>query len=481
MTRWHKSSCKAPHIVVDEMIPRCMACNRSPPLQAFISKSSSINPFPPIPPDEPPEQLNLWWPPCVPYSKSSPGQSAKSGRQAESPGVYGQSTKASSHHSERDSKEGAPEGIGSSVLEATTLGLQNSEIYGNTLGVDEFRLLCLSPAVDSGYHVHATLETYRHDCCPEYETVSYTWGAEEGDSTLCCPAYIGPYWDVLLQTRNCWAMLHYMRPWRGIRIVWVDAICISQNNVIERQDQVAKMGRIYEESLRVFVYLGEDIVCPRPNNPKHLARHQLHTLGGQLTEPRFHNNFQTQAQIDLEFILKRRYFSRVWVIQGLILSRQALIPVGDVEFMADCLTSKNLESRILRYAWDETGAPWFKHVGRRRLPATNILEAMRLTSKCDSTDPRDKIFGILGILGEDKILSAVRPDYSLSYQHVYIGIFSFLLLNLRNPQLLRKAAGIFASPSYPSWWPDRFSAGVFAEEPDFVSQDVIRATVFRKK
>jgi hypothetical protein len=298
MTRWHKSSCKAPHIVVDEMIPRCMACNSSPPLQALISKSSSINPFPPIPPDEPPEQLNLWWPPCVPYSKSSPGQSAKSDRQAESPGVCGQSTKVSSHHSERDSKEGAPKGIGSSVLEATTLGLQNSEIYGNTLGVDEFRLLCLSPAVDSGYPVHATLETYRHDSCPEYETVSYTWGGEEGDSTLCCPTYIGPYWDVLLQTRNCWAMLRYMRPWRGIRIVWVDAICISQNNVIERQDQVAKMGRIYEESLRVFVYLGEDIVCPRPNNPKHPARHQLHTLGGQLTEPRFPNNFQTQAQID---------------------------------------------------------------------------------------------------------------------------------------------------------------------------------------
>jgi hypothetical protein len=251
--------------------------------------------------------------------------------------------------------------------------------------------------------------------------------------------------------------------------------------MIERQDQVAKMGRIYEESLRVFVYLGEDIVCSRPSNPKHPARHQLHTLGGQLTELRFPNNFQTQARIDLEFILKRRYFSRVWVIQELILSRQALIPVGDVEFMADYLTSKNLESRILRCAWDETGAPWFKHVARRRLPATNMLEVMGSTSKCDSADPRDKIFGILGILGEDKILSAVRPDYSLSYQHVYIGIFSCLLLNLRHPQLLRKAAGIFASLSYPSWWPDRSSAGVFAEEPDLFSQDVIRVTVYSER
>jgi hypothetical protein len=39
-------------------------------------------------------------------------------------------------------------------------------------------------------------------------------------------------------------------------MVWVDAICINQRDKEEREDQVAKMGRIYEDALRVVVYLG---------------------------------------------------------------------------------------------------------------------------------------------------------------------------------------------------------------------------------
>lgn len=63
------------------------------------------------------------------------------------------------------------------------------------------------------------LETYRHDACPEYETTSYAWSGEDGDSTLSYPIYIGKYWDVPFQTKNCWFMLQYLRPGRGIRIV----------------------------------------------------------------------------------------------------------------------------------------------------------------------------------------------------------------------------------------------------------------------
>jgi hypothetical protein len=89
-----------------------------------------------------------------------------------------------------------------------------------------------------------TLHTYTQDDCPEYETVSYTWGGEEGDSSLCKPIFLGPYWDVLFQTRNCWDMLKLLRPREGFRMVWVDAICINQRDKEEREDQVAKMGRI---------------------------------------------------------------------------------------------------------------------------------------------------------------------------------------------------------------------------------------------
>jgi len=98
-------------------------------------------------------------------------------------------------------------------------------IYGPTLGADEFRLVCISAArQDEGKIIHVSLETYNQANCPEYETVSYTWGGENSDYALCRPVFVGTYWDVVFQSQNCWDMLQFVRPWRGIRMVWVDAL-----------------------------------------------------------------------------------------------------------------------------------------------------------------------------------------------------------------------------------------------------------------
>jgi hypothetical protein len=81
--------------------------------------------------------------------------------------------------------------------------------------------------------VYITLETYRLDNCPEYETVSYAWGGEDGDSTSCPPVYICSYWNVLFQTRNCSSLLRYLQPYRRI--------CINQRNTAERDTEIAMM------------------------------------------------------------------------------------------------------------------------------------------------------------------------------------------------------------------------------------------------
>ena len=36
-------------------------------------------------------------------------------------------------------------------------------------------------------------------------------GGEEGDHTLCCPIFIGPYWGVLFQSKNCWEVPRFVR------------------------------------------------------------------------------------------------------------------------------------------------------------------------------------------------------------------------------------------------------------------------------
>lgn len=156
MTRWHSSSCQSPIVWVGEdSVPRCKTCGASAHRQLQQLREHPTNPVPPLPPNEKAGQLNLYWPPSVPYTRKK--STALTGEIQDSLRIS-------------DTPSKTPKSL----------------IYGRTLETDEFRLICLTaeekdlpPDV-----VHLSLETYSDDNFPDYEAVSYTWGGEDGDGTL---------------------------------------------------------------------------------------------------------------------------------------------------------------------------------------------------------------------------------------------------------------------------------------------------------
>jgi len=65
------------------------------------------------------------------------------------------------------------------------------------------------------------------------------------------------------------------------------------------------------------------------------------------------------------------------------------------------------------------------------------------------------LFGVLGLIQQDDSQNRIwKPDYSLSVQHVFIGIVAHFLINLKMCHILRYAAGLLAPASSPSWMPD---------------------------
>jgi len=424
MTRWHLAGCRAPDIEVRGLGPFCKACSAEPDVQKLIAAKKNDSPFPPCPADEAPGQFNFSWPPTVPYFPQ---------HRVGGDTVAGQSNTLTSETDIAGASSGAGDPSPSSPL------------YPRQLRPDELRLIILPASADGTFPMHVDLEIHQDGRCPEYETVSYSWGGEDGNSSSACPLFVGPHWDVLLLTKNCWDMLRFLRPWRGSRMVWVDSICINQDDVQEREAQVAKMARIYSECRQAVVYLGEDVV--KPTMPgEYPSRRQLEDSIGSLP-------------VDFFSLLTRRYFSRVWIIQELILPRQIIIPVGDMEICADKQSGKSLSPR---YDWASTAAPWIMQIGQRTLPPHegNIYDILRLTSQSKSTDPRDKVFGAHALINnsEDDRL-ALRPDYSLSCLHVFFGAFAHSLINLKRTDLLCNAAGIAGKSGYPSWTPNWTSPG----------------------
>ena len=117
----------------------------------------------------------------------------------------------------------------------------------------ELRLVTLLPSPCKDAAIECTLSIGNlEDQTLEYEALSYEWGDPNG-----------PRYDILLDgqpftvRRNLWQALRCLRTEFGERTMWVDAICINQEDVSERNDQVRMMGHIYRSATSVRVWLGD--------------------------------------------------------------------------------------------------------------------------------------------------------------------------------------------------------------------------------
>lgn len=413
-TRWHKPSCDSPQVVVDGKVPECRACGSS--ALALLEKAAE-EPAPSysgikLPPEAPIGQMDLWWPPCVPYTRNG-ATSAK--------------------------PRGSSGNTSSLVLQASDSSL--SEIYTSTLGRDHLRLLYISGARGIDHPIHGNLVEFERENCPEYETVSYTWGGEDGDSTPRRPAYFGDFWDVLFLTRNCWSLLQYLRPHMGTRVVWVDAICINQNNNRERGAQVSIMTHIYRNCLRVVIYPGDHLVRRDEHRFRERIRHD------DIIE-RDGLYYVDSSGLDIwDSVSKSRYINRVWIIQELILSPMATLALKNHDLYID-------NGLLHRLAGKDDGREWLDFFGQSyRLCETTFYEALRMTFYSQATDPRDKIFGILGVLGPNPRYSEIVPEYSLAMRDCVIGTIGFILLVSKEFWPLLNSQTSNTTSQYPSWLP----------------------------
>jgi len=90
------------------------------------------------------------------------------------------------------------------------------------------------------------------DEIPKYEALSYAWGSSDRPFDLS----VGE--GIVSITRNLARALPYLRYKEKDRILWIDAICVNQNDLVERSKQVDRMADIFSLATRVVVWLGEE-------------------------------------------------------------------------------------------------------------------------------------------------------------------------------------------------------------------------------
>lgn len=293
---------------------------------------------------------------------------------------------------------------------------------------------------------------------PPYVAISYTWG--NADDTH----------KVLVNGRpfrvrsNLWHLLYHLRQ-RGVsQFLWIDALCIDQANLEERNFHVGLMGRIYESADKTIVWLGlpsEDRRQARamefvsemaaaaattrvPGGGKQRLLAQVR--GGSKQGQLFHQVYLTEQHaarwMNLLALCGGVYWTRTWIIQEFLQAKEVEVVCGTAS-----LDWKHFEGvvRAVRAAVEtpEKKLPTFVDLFVQTLPVR--LTARRIShtestleellaefydSRC--AERRDKIYGMLGIAddcGEDEKTGASRgprPDYSKNIVEVFFEVFRYL-------------------------------------------------------
>lgn len=139
-------------------------------------------------------------------------------------------------------------------------------------------------------------ETFERECL--YEALSYAWGSIEKPHKISVDGYD------LCVTENLYKALSHLRTPQVERILWIDAICIDQNNNEERAEQVQLMAKVYCKASRVIVWLGD----AQADSDSTLDA--IRVAANRETTKSF--NYQTHQQGILD-LLQRPWFQRIWV------------------------------------------------------------------------------------------------------------------------------------------------------------------------
>ncbi|RMJ04946.1 hypothetical protein CDV36_014380 [Fusarium kuroshium] len=306
----------------------------------------------------------------------------------------------------------------------------------------------------------------------EFTALSYTWG--DADDTLPITVNGCPF----QATRNLVAALRQLQEDDKTVTLWIDAICIQQSNNAEKSWQIQLMKDIFEKATTTMVWLGED--------PESAAIMQAFSRISQRGLSWDSNIWDTSDAVEwlqsspellgsplggpvqaaINKLLNLDYWFRVWCLQEFLVSRDITVACGNnrvslsdfnkfaTTFLQlfwrhhrDALSRQDLLTIMTNNPTAPPGslAPEVNGATRMCLqrekyrsssagtPGQPLVELLTLAfshkmadDTLHSTDPRDRVFGLLNIASDTKELG-IRPNYDKSCEEVFLETWAAIL------------------------------------------------------
>lgn len=380
------------------------------------------------------------------------------------------------------------------------------------LGDDEIRLLTLSSRRSGSLRIGVEIKKLSSSDRPRYEALSYVWGSSESPCTIAVedihnsdglqrpPETLRPRLGgshnrndfkiskkarsaamsrqaprtlrstiSLAVTRNLAEALPYLQMECAKRILWIDAICINQEDLAERGQQVGRMADIYKMARRVVIWLG-----PADRYSK-LALMTVANLAAQVEV-----NFVTQAVKtvrdanpllwetmhtlpfdnviwrSLNSLFQRSWFERLWIWQEVhVNSHDKVVMIGQYSLPWTTIRKFviNLYSTQICMPHEVSHSLGRAYLLSRDAVIDNLINVLLATRHAKCADARDRIFAVLGLL-EPRNRLEIHPDYTKTVADVFGGVVLHYLAVVNRLDVLQLCELTAKVVGMASWVPD---------------------------
>ncbi|KAI7775209.1 hypothetical protein LA080_007160 [Diaporthe eres] len=331
---------------------------------------------------------------------------------------------------------------------------------------------------------------------PKYEALSYAWGSEADPARVRVRSRSHkhePQSYYLSTTRNLSDALRALRRYHPAagdpegtlasslsRVLWIDAICIDQANSAEKGPQVAAMGSIYQSASRVVAWLGP------ADETSHRAMRFMCSVGLQVNvsfrgselspapgaaDPTF-GDIQVPLSgandhdmvACLTALFERAWFSRLWVVQEILLGNpsRTVVLCGSQDAVPWSLFRKAIAAVSWKGLQPSTSQRLHGAASRLRTFVTlqdNTAYLSRLRYDFGALackDPRDRIYAVMNLLGPlERRYLCICPDYDRPVAKVYREVVRRNIGLLGDLTILEECEGSAeGDSSFPSWIPN---------------------------
>jgi hypothetical protein len=350
-------------------------------------------------------------------------------------------------------------------------------IYTPLSGRNSLRILQLEPkSKTQDGNLRGQLFEISLDHPPQYEAISYVWGNSTTGGRILCDIPSGGEMKEVIITENGENILRQLQYPTKSRALWIDAVCINQDDLEERKQQVQLMDRVYHQASAVLIWLGDQNreTVQTAFKTVEALRDKIALLDSKIAivTAKYPSGLQSLAPVTLEKELKHvgaldisfaleeteimclesvfknaAWWSRVWCVQEITHSRNAIFVTHEKElswtqlspilkFIRGMYKDPNPSIKSLNAIFSPSTMISYMqlHLDQNLSSGGKLLDLLYSISERKCTDPRDRIYAITSL--SRSAAGSILPDYTTSLLTLSLDTTKFIIEETKSLDIL---------------------------------------------